>query len=111
MITLTVAQIKYAIDHCSKIVEQQHYTDEMSKADHKNGFYYDDALEYEGFFIIPVGDKPQDIDFDYGDTNSGGEVLDQTSPMAPIPDFTENLRADLEQLLNRKQKELAANPA
>ena len=110
MIKLTVAQIKYAIDNCDEIAEQQYYTDEMAKADHESGFYYDDALEYEGFFIIPVGDKPQDIDFDYGDTNSDGEVLDQTSPMAPIPDFTENLRADLERLLKRKQKELAANP-
>lgn len=108
MIKLTIAQIKYAIDHCSKIAEQQHYTDEMTEADHEDGFYYDDALEYEGFFIIPVGDKPPDIAFDYGDTNSGGEVLDQTNPMAPMPDFTEKLRADLERLL--KRKELAANP-
>lgn len=110
MIKLTVAQIKYAIDHCDEIAEQQHYTDEMAKADHEDGFYYDDALEFEGFFIIPVGDEPQEIDFDYGDTNSYGEVLDQASPMAPIPEFTENLRADLKRLLNRKQAELAANP-
>lgn len=111
MINLTVAQIKYAIDHCSKIAEHQHYTDEMVAADHKSGFYYDNALEYEGFFIIPVGDKPQDIDFDYGDTNSDGEVLNQANPMAPIPDFTENLRTDLKRLLKRKQTELATNLA
>lgn len=76
----------------------------------KQGVLHDDALEYEGFFIIPVGKKPPDIDFDYGDTNSGGEVLDQTNLMAPMPDFTEKLRADLERLLKRKQNELAANP-
>lgn len=111
MIKLTVAQIKYAIDHRHAIAEQQHYTNEMINADHENGFYYDDALEYEGFFIIPTGNNPPDIDFDYGDTNSDGEVLDQTNPMAPIPEFTENLRADLERLLKRKQNELAVDSA
>ena len=110
MIKLTTAQIEYAIDHCQAIAKQQHYTDEMVNADHKNGFYYDDALEYEGFFIIPVGNQPPDIDFDYGDTSSNGELLDQTNPMAPIPEFAKQLRADLKRLLERKQTELAANP-
>ena len=60
-------------------------------------------LNTRDFFIIPERNRPQDIAFDYGDTSSGGEVLDGAYPMADtVEKFEESLLDSLQTLVKTK---------
>lgn len=91
-------QIEYAIKNYKEIAKQELYTKSMIESDHKDGFFYDDALDSEGFFIIPDGDEPDEIDFDYGDTSSDGLLLKGANPMDPLPKFQQDLLEALKKL-------------
>lgn len=104
MIELTKSEIRYAIDHYKELAKKEHYTDAMAKKDRERGFDYEFTLEVEGFYIVP--DSKNKVDFDFGDTHSGGELLDGVSPMEDVDTFAENLLDSLKDLLKRKDQEL-----
>lgn len=91
-------QIEYAIKNYKEIAKRELYTKSMIEADHKDGFFYDDALDSEGFFIISNGDEPDEIDFDYGDTSSDGLLLEGANPMDPLSKFQKDLLKALKKL-------------
>lgn len=86
-----------ALDEIDDIVEKEHVTSEFLEEHFlQTGFDYNRSLDYEGFFIIPCGDS---YTFDYGDTCSGGVLLN-CDPREDKEDFRVSLKEALEEELN-----------
>ena len=95
-------QLEYAIKNYKEIAKQEHYTKKMIAEDHADGFFYDDALDAEGFFLLSVGNEPYDIAFDYGDTSSNGILLHGVDPRDSLSEFQKDLLKALNSILLKK---------
>lgn len=104
MLRLTKEDVQYALNHIAILAKENHWTQAELDREEADGFYYRDALENEGFYVIPAGyiqhgEYQPNVAFDFGDTLSGGESLENVDPTASIPEFTQALKVALEKLL------------
>lgn len=101
---LTKQHIQWAIDNIDSLVNANHVTPQWLEQQHNEGFFYDVALDREGFFVIPNDIIENNVvshhvDFDFGDTSSDGILLDNVRPDVNINQFKTALLAALKQIL------------